>query len=330
MAAGYEIFPVAKRIHTPASQKLVDGFRKAFGGEMLSDRGGVRAVLSRLRDNKTVYILFDQRIKKGMPFQFFNRPVWGTHMASLLHRRTGADIIPCWSRSAGNLLEVFYGSPFNMISEGDPVRADFINTQKHFWWLEEKIRSDPAQWYWVHNMWRPRKRGWKTVFLDRDGTINTDKGYVSKKEDLEFIPGVFETLRSLRKAGYLLVIVTNQSGIARGYYSEADYIKLRDYFLDCLFKEGVIIDRTYHCPHHPDDGCDCRKPLPGMLHRAIEDIQVSLSQSYIVGDKESDVLAGKNIGIKTIAVGKGDFKQSAPDYTASSIQEAGKIILEND
>ncbi len=330
VASGYEIFPVAKRIHTPASQKLVDGLRKAFGGEMLSDRGGIRAVLSRLRDDKTVYILFDQRIKKGMPFQFFNRPVWGAHTVSLLQRRTGADIIPCWSRSRGESVEVYYGPAFKMITEGDPLRADLINTQNHFYWLEDKIRRDPAQWYWVHDMWRPRKRGWKTVFLDRDGTLNVDKGYVSKKEELEFMPGVFETLRKLRKAGYLLVIVTNQSGIARGYYSEADYIKFRDYFLERLFKEGVIIDRTYHCPHHPDDGCSCRKPEPGMLRRAIDELRVSTSQSYIIGDKTSDVLAGKNAGLKTIAVGRGDFKEAEPDYKVLSIQQAGKIILEND
>ncbi len=329
-ASGVGIYPIAKRIHTPASEKLVNKIRFTYGGRVISDRGGVRAVLRKLREKKKVYILFDQRIKKGIPVKFFNRPVWGTHITSLLHKRTGVDIIPCWSRSGEDKVEVFYEKPFKMVAEGDPVRADFINTQNQFNWLEDRIRTDPAQWYWVHDMWKPRrkKRGWNTVFLDRDGTLIKDKGYVYKKEDLEFFPGVFETLRNLRKAGYLLILLTNQSGIARGYYSGADYRKFNSYFLNRLFEEGVIVDRVYHCPHHPDDGCSCRKPQTGMIEKAMNDIRISLSRSFMVGDKPSDIMTGKKMGIRTVGLGEKSFEEAQPDFKVSTIKEAGRVILE--
>jgi len=135
----------------------------------------------------------------------------------------------------------------------------------------------------------------KAIFLDRDGTINVEKDYLFKISDFEFLPGVIEALRSLQAAGFLLIIITNQSGIARGYYSLADYEMLNHWMLNELIKNGVRIERVYFCPHHPNAtvskykvNCDCRKPKLGMFKRAIVDYNIDLSHSFAIGDKIRD------------------------------------------
>ena len=143
------------------------------------------------------------------------------------------------------------------------------------------------------------------VFLDRDGVINVDHGYVSTWDQFEFLPGVPEALRELQDAGYLLVVVSNQSGIGRGYYSEADVESLNQAIsqhLDSVV--GVTLSGFYHCPHHPTEAegefrrqCDCRKPAPGMIRQAVLDHGIDLGTSLLVGDKDSDIEAGRAAGI---------------------------------
>ncbi|MDH2923933.1 D-alpha,beta-D-heptose 1,7-bisphosphate phosphatase [Nicoletella semolina] len=146
----------------------------------------------------------------------------------------------------------------------------------------------------------------KAIFLDRDGTINIDHGYVYKRDDFQLIDGVGKALKQLQDKGYLLVLVTNQSGIARGYFSEAEFEKLTEW-LDWSLEEdyGVVLDGIYYCPHHPEgkepyrEECDCRKPQAGMLLQAIEDLNIDPMQSVMVGDKLDDLLAAENAGVKT-------------------------------
>ena len=135
----------------------------------------------------------------------------------------------------------------------------------------------------------------KAVFLDRDGTINIDKGYLYKISDFEFLPNAVEALKILQNAGYLLIIITNQSGIGRGYYTEEDFMKLNEYMKNELRKNGVNISGVYYCPHLPDAKieryrkvCECRKPSLGLFERAVHDFDIDLSQSYAVGDKLRD------------------------------------------
>lgn len=144
----------------------------------------------------------------------------------------------------------------------------------------------------------------KAVFLDRDGTINVDKNYVHKIEDFEFIHGVKEAIKAMNDKGYLVIVVTNQAGIARGYYTEEDMIILHNHINDELKKSGAHIDAFYHCPHHPEHGigkyrkeCDCRKPNSGMFEKAIEDYNIDIAQSFMIGDKTWDVEAAINVGI---------------------------------
>lgn len=135
----------------------------------------------------------------------------------------------------------------------------------------------------------------KAIFLDRDGTINVEKNYLYKIEDFEFLPGVIEALNKLQDAGFLLIIITNQSGIGRGYYTENDFKKLNDWMVLTLKERGVTINAVYFCPHLPDakilkyrTDCECRKPKLGMYLKAINDFDIDLSLSYAIGDKIRD------------------------------------------
>ncbi|MFT5162600.1 MAG: D-glycero-D-manno-heptose 1,7-bisphosphate phosphatase [Alteromonadaceae bacterium] len=144
----------------------------------------------------------------------------------------------------------------------------------------------------------------KAVFLDRDGVINTDHAYVHKIEQFEFIDGVFDACRHFINKGYLLVVVTNQSGIGRGYYTEQDFAVLTDWMKQQFTNQNITINSVYFCPHHPKNAlpeylqqCDCRKPQPGMLQQAINDFDIDVSNSIMIGDKVSDMQAAKAAGV---------------------------------
>ena len=139
----------------------------------------------------------------------------------------------------------------------------------------------------------------KALFIGRDGTINIEKHYVYKKEDFVFMPGIFDLLKHFTDNGYLIFIITNQSGIARGFYSEEDYNRLTSWMLNEFELKGIKITKVYHCPHHPDitGPCNCRKPKPGMILQAIKEFNINPSVSVLIGDKKSDILAGENAGI---------------------------------
>lgn len=150
----------------------------------------------------------------------------------------------------------------------------------------------------------------RAVFLDRDGTINEESGYLHKKEECRFIPGAKEAVARLNEAGFTVVVVTNQSGVARGYYTEDDLNALHLHMALEISAAGGKIDAWYYCPHHPDhpsqeSECDCRKPLPGMLHQAARELGIDLASSWMVGDKLADIEAGVAAGCNTILVRTG-------------------------
>ena len=141
----------------------------------------------------------------------------------------------------------------------------------------------------------------RALFLDRDGVVNIEKKYVFHIEDFEFIDGIFDLCLQFQTAGYLLFIVTNQAGIARGYYTESDYQHLTDWMLFELKKRGIHIAKVYHCPHHPDftGKCECRKPNPGMILKARDEFSLDLAESILIGDKQSDIESGIQAKIST-------------------------------
>lgn len=177
----------------------------------------------------------------------------------------------------------------------------------------------------------------RAAFLDRDGVINADTGYVHRWDDFQFLPGVEEAISRLARADYQVVVVTNQSGIGRGLYSAADYEKLTQNMLRHLNAAGAPVLAVYHCPHAPgssaDGGaCDCRKPLPGMLLRAAREHRLDLAQSLLVGDKESDVQAGWAAGVGATILVRGNYPLSPDvchrvDRVCESLTDAVEYVL---
>jgi rfaE bifunctional protein nucleotidyltransferase chain/domain len=182
----------------------------------------------------------------------------------------------------------------------------------------------------------------KAVFLDRDGVINEDHGYVHNWSDFKFIPGAIEGLHRLYSAGYILIIVTNQSGIARGYYNENQYSELTNRMLEELLRHDINISSVYHCPHHPEalitrykSFCECRKPAAGMIFSAQRDFNIDLSGSILIGDKLSDILAARTAGVgRAYMVGcdKDVYIENyqAPDGCYINLLDCVKYILNFD
>lgn len=149
--------------------------------------------------------------------------------------------------------------------------------------------------------------GKPAVFLDRDGVLNEDRGYVHRWEDFSFLPGAIDALRQLQQQGYLLVVITNQSAVARGLCSEADVLALHERMCAFLREQGIELAGIYYCPHHPQGSvsdyaivCSCRKPEPGMILRAAQEHGIDLARSLLVGDKISDLEAGRAAGIPSL------------------------------
>lgn len=178
-----------------------------------------------------------------------------------------------------------------------------------------------------------------TVFLDRDGTLNQDTGYVKAPEELILFPGVAQALARLRQAGARLIVLTNQSGVGRGFFSLRDLEMIHARLRDLLAQEHVTLDAVYFCPHHPDDHCSCRKPRPGMVNQAVVDHQVDLSRSYLVGDQARDIELAHRAGIRSVLVMTGpagpqaekelQARGMAPDRIAASLAEAADWIFQD-
>ena len=147
----------------------------------------------------------------------------------------------------------------------------------------------------------------RAAFIDRDGTLISERDYLSDPAGVELLPGALAALQLLHAAGWLLVVVTNQSGIARGFYGEDDYARVRQRLDELLAAGGVVLDATYHCPHHPDftGPCDCRKPAPGMYRQAARELSIDLAGSAYIGDKLSDVEPARAFGGQGILVRTG-------------------------
>ena len=139
----------------------------------------------------------------------------------------------------------------------------------------------------------------KALFIDRDGVINVDKVHVFRKEDFEFNKGIFELCKKYTDNGFLIIVITNQAGIAKGLYTEDDFIRLTAWMIHQFHEQGIVISKVYHCPHHPDltGQCECRKPAPGMILRAAKEFDLDLSECVLIGDRETDLQAGRNAGI---------------------------------
>ena len=171
----------------------------------------------------------------------------------------------------------------------------------------------------------------KTIFLDRDGVINKEVNYLYKIDDFEFIDGIFDACLHFQSLSYKIIIITNQSGISRGYYTESDYQKVTQWMLDQFKHKNINILDIFHCPHGPNSTCSCRKPKPGMFLKAKAKHNTDMEKSWIIGDKERDIQAAKSAGINnTILVSSGhniNETKSNASFIIDSITQSKKIIV---
>jgi len=186
------------------------------------------------------------------------------------------------------------------------------------------------------------------VFLDRDGTINEEVGYLDSLDKFKIIPCAYEAIRLINESGMKVVVISNQAGVARGLFTE-DFVKItHEHLLVTLRQKKAHIDNFYYCPHHPTEGiklyrqnCNCRKPAPGMLLQAAQDLNIDLTKSYLVGDRFRDMEAAKKVGVKGVLVKTGygqellqddgpdeATEEGKPDFIAADILEAVKWILD--
>ena len=177
-----------------------------------------------------------------------------------------------------------------------------------------------------------KRRVRRAVFLDRDGVINKkapEGDYIKNWDEFEFLPGVEKAIRTFNENGFLVIIVSNQRGIARGLMTEEDLKEIHSKMREELAKDGAVIDGIYYCPHDLDDHCGCRKPAPGLLLEAAKEHNVDLSQSWMIGDQESDIEAGRRAGCKTILISNAisRFEKNEPELMAETLLEAAYKLL---
>lgn len=172
------------------------------------------------------------------------------------------------------------------------------------------------------------------VFLDRDGTLIVERNYLCDPAGVELLPGAVEGLAKLKDHGFLLVVLTNQAGVGRGFFSEEDVGAVHARLRELLAREGISLDGIYYCPHHPAVRCACRKPEPGMYERAVRELGIDPGQSVIIGDKPSDIDLGHTCGLLSVLVrtgyGAGHEKAGdcSPSHVADDLRDAAAWIVE--
>jgi histidinol-phosphate phosphatase family protein len=175
----------------------------------------------------------------------------------------------------------------------------------------------------------------KAIFLDRDGTINEDTGYIGSPDKLSLIYGSMDAVKKINEAGIMVVVISNQSGVGRGYFTIEAVEAVNNKLSEMLGNGGAKIDAFYYCPHHPDEECGCRKPKTGLVERAAKELDIDLPSSYVVGDKVSDIEMAYKSGAKAVLVltgygaeHKGLLKRS-PDFVAKNLSEAVDWIIKD-
>jgi len=355
---GFPISLISKISHSGAVNDIWMGYRERLGIRIFAGRNMARGILGHLRQGGVVGFVLDQNALPGdgVFVPFFGRPACTLSSLAVIASRTGAPVIPIHAWREGDGHRVLVGEAIEApgVPQGD--EGVLIRTAAYSRWTEEVIRLHPGQWTWLHDRWKtrppeaagssngsiqdsvskiqkgpardpgpgiPGRGGGKrpAVFLDRDGTLIDELGYLGDPEKVQgkILPGAAEAVRLLREAGYLVVVVSNQSGVGRGFYpvEAAQAVHLR--LVQELASAGGLLSAAYFCPHLPDAGCACRKPAEGMGRRAAFDLGIDLASSWVVGDMDKDALLAGGLGARAAVVRtghaeKGDVPPGTPVF----------------
>jgi D-glycero-D-manno-heptose 1,7-bisphosphate phosphatase len=348
-ALEYPSHVVGRPLDNPWLNRWMNRQRERFGSTVINskDPSSLRQILSALHHRKTVAFLIDQNVvgDRGVYVDFFGRLAYTHKVVALVAIKTGAPVIPAFiRREKDGRHRLVYGAALPLIKTGHRERDVWANTQEMTRAIENAVRQSPEQWLWMHDRWKKQPRvGTRAVFVDRDGTITEEVGYIRDIDHLKLLPNSAEAIRKLNRSGIKAIVVTNQSGVARGYYSEDHVRRVNDRLSALLKAEGAVLDGIYYCPHHPTEGngpytqaCRCRKPGPGMLDQAASELRIGLDRSFVVGDKLTDMEMAHRVGAKGLLVltgyGEGESTRrgetgTEPDRIVSDLGEAVEWIL---
>jgi D-glycero-D-manno-heptose 1,7-bisphosphate phosphatase len=346
---------VGRRRDNPWLNRWVNAQRERFGSRVIDskDPGAIREILKALKSGESVAFLIDQSVSgdRGVFVDFFGKLAYTHKVVGLIAERTEAAVIPVHvHRAADGVNQITYEKPLSWRRSGDLERDVRLNTQQMSRIIEGWIREHPDQWLWMHDRWKKQPRDPESirrdgaVFLDRDGTITEEIGYVRDLAGFRLMKDSAEAIRLLNRNAVKTIVVTNQSGVARGYYDESQVQRVNQRLETLVAEQGGRLDGVYYCPHHPTEGdgpftfpCGCRKPEPGLLYQAELDHAVRLSQSYVVGDKMSDIELARRVGATGVLVltgyGRGELEAHRrtggiePDYVAGDLLSAVRWIL---
>lgn len=348
-AMGYPTHVVGRALDNPWLDRMVNRQRERFGSTVINSKSpsSLREILSALRHKKSVGFLIDQSVvgDRGVYVDFFGRLAYTHRAVVLVALKTGAPVIPMFMhREEKGDHRLSYEKALPLIKTGHLEGDVLVNTQMMTRAIEDVIRRSPEQWLWMHERWKkqpPAECG--AVFLDRDGTINREAGYIRDPDQLQLLPDSAKAIRMLNGHGIKVIVVTNQSGVARGFYPEEHVHRVHNRLMALLQTEGAVVEAIYYCPHHPTEGngaytrvCECRKPKPGMLYRAASDRGIDLRHSFVVGDKLTDIEMARRVGAKGILILAGDglmrIEQTdevglQPDAIVPDLEKAAQWIL---
>lgn len=315
------------------ARRMLEAVRAKTKMEVLPPKGSLPRVVKRLNDDRAILgFVIDQNMprKRGVFVPFLGQVASTTIGFSLIARRSGAVVVPGWNERQPDGTHVGHWGPPLALSDHPHPRIAALNDALAMSKLAETwVHRRPEQWFWVHRRWKTQPqpgdvvrtdrgleihgKGRAGVLLDRDGVINREIGRgVVAPEELSLVPGAAEAIRRLNGAGVPVLVVTNQANVARGVIDEAQLGRIHEHLAGLLAKEGATLDRIYYCPHHPTEGkgayavaCDCRKPLPGLVKKAMLEWDLNPGASLYVGDRETDVKAAQAADLRVAVVSNG-------------------------
>ena len=334
-------FPIVIVARVPKAgfaRNMLDAVRAKTGIEVLAPKGSLPRITKRLTDDKVILgFVVDQNMprKRGLFVEFLGKWCSTTPGFSMIARRSKAELIPGWNERQPDGTHLGRFGPARPLDDHPHVRVAVLNDTWEMTKLcESWVRAHPEQWFWVHRRWKTqplpgdlvrtargievageagKSLGRIAAFIDRDGTINLEIGRsLHAPEEVRLVPKAAEAIRRLNRAGIPVIVISNQAVVGRGTIDEKMLDAIHARMRELLAAEGATVDAIYYCPHHPTEAkgdflkdCDCRKPKPGLVHRASVDLGVATSHSLLVGDRNADVGAARACGMRGVVVTNG-------------------------